>query len=157
MITPDHPGQTLVHVHPDPNELGRVYHADLPICADMGEFAEMVDEWNDPDLRPLLVRRATRTRNGSNGREPKPRDGVALDLGPCVAAMREKLPAQHDHLQRRRQFLRLVAPLLALRRDADPARADQRHDGLWRARRGCRRAALQGPAGGRALPATAIS
>ena len=24
--------------------------------------------------------------------EPKPRDGVTLDLGPCVAAMREKLP-----------------------------------------------------------------
>jgi acetolactate synthase I/II/III large subunit len=24
--------------------------------------------------------------------EPKPREGVALDLGPCVAAMREKLP-----------------------------------------------------------------
>ena len=43
LITPDHPGQILVHVHPDPDELGRVYHADLPICADMGEFAEMVD------------------------------------------------------------------------------------------------------------------
>src|SRR5918996_6536861 len=50
LIAPDHPGQTLVHVHPDPNELGRVYHADLPICSDMGEFAEMVDEWIDPDL-----------------------------------------------------------------------------------------------------------
>src|SRR6476646_124901 len=50
LVTPDHPGQTLVHVHPDPNELGRVYHADLPICADMGEFAEMADEWIDPDL-----------------------------------------------------------------------------------------------------------
>ena len=34
----------------------------------------------------------TRTRNGSTGREPKPRDGVKLDLGPCVAAMRERLP-----------------------------------------------------------------
>src|SRR5207249_10874701 len=30
--------------------LGRVYHADLPVCADMGEFAEMLDEWIDPDL-----------------------------------------------------------------------------------------------------------
>src|SRR6476659_7089321 len=50
LITPDHPGQILVHVYPDPNELGRVYHADLPICADMGEFADMVDEWIDPDL-----------------------------------------------------------------------------------------------------------
>ena len=66
LITPDHPGQTLVHVHPDPNELGRVYHADLPICADMGEFAEMVDEWSDPDLVRFSPARK-RTSNGSNG------------------------------------------------------------------------------------------
>ena len=66
LITPDHPGQTLVHVHPDPNELGRVYHADLPICADMGEFAEMVDEWIDPDLVRFHAA-SRRTRNGSNG------------------------------------------------------------------------------------------
>ena len=62
LVTPDHPGQTLVHVHPDPNELGRVYHADLPICADMGEFAEMVDDWSDPDLRPLFGRRRSPSR-----------------------------------------------------------------------------------------------
>jgi acetolactate synthase-1/2/3 large subunit len=93
LVTPDHPGQTLVHVHPDPNELGRVYHADLPICADMGEFAEMIDEWIDPEL--------VRFSCGDDAHEqwlewsePKPRDGVKLDLGPCVAAMRDKLP--HD-------------------------------------------------------------
>jgi acetolactate synthase-1/2/3 large subunit len=92
LVTPDHPGQTLVHVHPDPNELGRVYQADLPICADMGEFAEMVDEWSDPDL--------VRFSSGDEAHqewldwsEPKARDGVKLDLGPCVAAMRGKLPA----------------------------------------------------------------
>src|SRR4029078_5455689 len=50
LVTPDHPGQTLVHAQPHPNELVRVCHADLPICADMGEFAEMVDGWADPDL-----------------------------------------------------------------------------------------------------------
>ena len=92
LITPDHPGQTLVHVHPDPNELGRVYHADLPICADMGEFAEMVDEWSDPDLVRFSAGEEAH-REWQECSEPKPRDGVALDLGPCVAAMREKLPA----------------------------------------------------------------
>ena len=40
----------LVHVHPDPNELGRVYRTDLPICADMREFAELAASWEDPDL-----------------------------------------------------------------------------------------------------------
>jgi len=92
LITPEHPGQALVHVHPDPNELGRVYHADLPICADMGEFAQMADEWRDPEL--------VRFGSGDEAHaewldwsEPRPRDGVALDLGPCVKAMRDKLPA----------------------------------------------------------------
>ncbi|MBT8428042.1 MAG: thiamine pyrophosphate-binding protein [Erythrobacter sp.] len=91
LITPDHPEQTLVHVHPDPNELGHVFNVDLPICADMAEFAEMVADWHDDDLVPF-----------SSGREahaewvdwstPQPRDGVTMDLGPCVAAMREALP-----------------------------------------------------------------
>jgi acetolactate synthase-1/2/3 large subunit len=38
LITPDHPDQILVHVHPDPDELNRVYRTDLAICADMREF-----------------------------------------------------------------------------------------------------------------------
>jgi acetolactate synthase-1/2/3 large subunit len=93
LITPDHPGQTLVHVHPDPNELGRVYHADLPICADMGEFAEMVDDWSDPDLVKFGAG-ADAHKEWLEWSEPQPRKGVKLDLGPCVAAMRAKLP--HD-------------------------------------------------------------
>jgi len=91
LITPDHPGQTLVHVHPDPNELGRVYRADLPVCADMGEFAEMVDEWMDPDCVRFSCGDEAH-RAWLEWSDPKPRDGVTLDLGPCVAHMREKLP-----------------------------------------------------------------
>jgi acetolactate synthase-1/2/3 large subunit len=92
LITPDHPGQTLVHVHPDPNELGSVYHADLPIVADMGEFAEMVDEWNDPELIPFSAGEEAH-REWLDWSEPKPRKGVKLDLGPVVKAMRDALPA----------------------------------------------------------------
>lgn len=91
LITPDHPAQTLVHVHPDPNELGRVYHADLPICADMGEFTEMIDEWIDPELVRFSCGEEAHSE-WLEWSEPKARDGVKLDLGPCVAAMREKLP-----------------------------------------------------------------
>ena len=91
LITPDHPGQTLVHVHPDPNELGRVYHADLPICADMGEFSEMIADWSDPDLVRFHAGEEAH-REWLEWSEPSPRKGVALDLGPCVKAMREKLP-----------------------------------------------------------------
>ena len=93
LITPDHPGQTLVHVHPDPNELGRVYHADLPICADMGEFAEMVDDWIDPDLVRFGCGEQAH-KQWLDWSEPKPAKGVKLDLGLCVAAMRLALPAE---------------------------------------------------------------
>ena len=92
LVTPDHPGQTLIHVHPDPNELGRVYHADLPIVADMGEFAEMVDEWSDPELVRFSAGEEAH-REWLEWSEPKPRKGVKLDLGPVVKAMRDALPA----------------------------------------------------------------
>ena len=92
LVTPDHPGQLLVHVHPDPNELGRVYKADLPICADMAEFCEFAADWVDPEF----VRFSTgEEAHGEwlEWSEPKPREGIKLDLGSCVAAMREVLPA----------------------------------------------------------------
>src|SRR5438067_1473496 len=91
LITPDHPGQTLVHVHPDPNELGRVYATDLPICADMGEFAELIDGRIDPDLVRFSCGEEAHAE-WLEWSEPKPREGVKLDLGLCVAAMRERLP-----------------------------------------------------------------
>jgi len=92
LVTPDHPGQTLVHVHPDPNELGRVYQADLPVVADMGEFAEMIDEWADPDLVRFSAGEEAH-REWLDWSEPEPRKGVQLDLGPVVKAMRDALPA----------------------------------------------------------------
>ncbi len=92
LISPDHPGQLLVHVHPDPNELGRVFRADLPICADMGEFAEMIADWHDPDLVRFSSGEEAH-REWLEWSEPAPRDGVELDLGPCVKAMRDTLPA----------------------------------------------------------------
>lgn len=50
LVTPDHPEQILIHVHPDPVELGRVYRTDLPICADMAEFAETAALWDESDV-----------------------------------------------------------------------------------------------------------
>jgi len=92
LIDPDHPDQLLVHVHPDPNELGRVFKADLPICADMGEFAEMAADWHDPELVRFSTGEEAH-KEWLEWSEPSPRDGVKLDLGPCVKAMRDALPA----------------------------------------------------------------
>lgn len=89
LITPDHPGQRLVHVHPDPEELGRTYATDLAICAGMAEFAEALVPL-DGGVHPHAAEARTAYEAWST---PRRRDGVALDLGPCVATMREKLPA----------------------------------------------------------------
>ena len=53
LVTPDHPGQVLIHVHPDPEELGRVYRTDLALCADMAEFAESAALWDDSGVIPF--------------------------------------------------------------------------------------------------------
>ncbi len=89
LVTPDHPGQRLVHVHPDTNELGQTYRTDLAICAGMADFAEALAALDGPahpdgaDAHAEWLAWST----------PAPRDGVAMDLGPCVAAMRDLLPA----------------------------------------------------------------
>ncbi|KAI1690893.1 thiamine pyrophosphate enzyme, central domain-containing protein [Ditylenchus destructor] len=89
LVTPDHPGQTLIHVHPDPEELNRVYHADMAVCCDVGIFAEMLT-----GLKPLdkpFAGAAEAHAEWLDWSTPKPREGVTLDLGQCVAAMRERL------------------------------------------------------------------
>lgn len=50
LITPDHPDKQVIHIHPDPEELGRVYRTDLPVCADVAEFAESAALWDDSDV-----------------------------------------------------------------------------------------------------------
>ena len=89
VITPEHPGQRLVHVHPDATELGMTYRTDLAICATMPEFAEALAALDGP-AHPHGAEAHADYRLWS---EPQPRDGVAMDLGPCVAAMRAAMPA----------------------------------------------------------------
>ena len=89
LITPDHPGQRLIHVHPDPAELHSTYATDLAICATMEAFAEALITVDGPpnahgeDAHDEYLAWST----------PQPRDGVTMDLGPCVAVMRETMPA----------------------------------------------------------------
>ena len=90
LVTPDHPGQTLVHVHPDPNELNSVYKTCLPICADMREFAELAESWEDEVIH--FDAGAEAHAEWLEWATPQPRE-AALDLGPCVTALREALPA----------------------------------------------------------------
>ena len=89
LVTPDHPGQLLVHIHPDPDELGRVYRPDLAICADMAEFAEAAALWDDDLLSFDSGAEAHGEWLDWTTAKPAP---YALDMAACVTAMRGALP-----------------------------------------------------------------
>jgi acetolactate synthase-1/2/3 large subunit len=91
LVTPDHPEQLLVHVHPDPGELNRVYRADLAICADTGEFAESALMWDDGSVIAFDAG-AEAHREWLEWSTPGS-DGTGLDLARCLAIARDKLPA----------------------------------------------------------------
>jgi acetolactate synthase I/II/III large subunit len=89
LVTPDHPGQTLIHVHPDPEELGRVYRPDLAICADTRAFTAAVANVSDHSIHFETGRQAH--REWLDWSTPQP-NGAALDLNRCWATLRDVLP-----------------------------------------------------------------
>ncbi|PKP87614.1 MAG: thiamine pyrophosphate-binding protein, partial [Alphaproteobacteria bacterium HGW-Alphaproteobacteria-16] len=94
LITLDHPGQKLIHAHPDPNELDRVYRTDTAICTPCSAFAaalhHCIAQPATDDLGPMFAGHEAHTE-WLEWSTPKPREGVTLDLGQCVAAMRERI------------------------------------------------------------------
>ncbi|BBC73609.1 thiamine pyrophosphate-binding protein [Altererythrobacter sp. B11] len=92
LVTPEHPGQLLIHVHPDPAELNSVYRTDLAICADPGEFAESAALWDEGAALPFDAG-AEAHRQWQDWSTPKS-GGFELDLAECLAAAREILPPE---------------------------------------------------------------
>lgn len=99
LITPDHPDQVLVHVHPDPDEMNHVYRTDLSICCGMEQFAAHALANIIPDQsRRLIAKGPLPFPSGVEAHEewriwntPAPFD-TPVDLGMCVAAMRTICP-----------------------------------------------------------------
>ena len=88
----------------------------------------------EPRWREWTARGARRLRGVAAATSRCP---ATLDLGECIAHLRERVP---DAIVTNGagNFTRLGAPLLALPRLPDAARADERRDGLRRAGRGRR-------------------
>lgn len=61
-INSPRPRQKLVHVYADPEELGRVYQADLAIHADVNGFSAMLDQVPDLTGEPVWAAQTARAR-----------------------------------------------------------------------------------------------
>jgi acetolactate synthase-1/2/3 large subunit len=84
------PTQTLVHVHPGAEELGRVYQAALPILAGMEQFATAVRDLRVPPVWGSATTQARSEYEAWQRHEPMPGPS---DLGEVVATLRARLPA----------------------------------------------------------------
>lgn len=91
--TLEHPDQVLIHVHPDPDELGRVYRTDLALACSVDEFAEAAALWEDDSIIPFDAGEEAH-REWQEWATHSPADNPpALDMGACVSAMKAALPA----------------------------------------------------------------
>jgi acetolactate synthase-1/2/3 large subunit len=91
--TIDHPDQLLIHVHPDPNEIGRIYRTDLGLAASVDEFAEAAALWEDHSIIPFDAGKQAH-REWEEWATPNPGDNTpALDMAACVKAIRDALPS----------------------------------------------------------------
>lgn len=93
LLTSPRPHQQLIHVHPDAEELGRVYHTDLAICAGVAAFAETVslraDRPRDEQRQAWIERAGTVHRGWTRPTElPGP-----VQLSTIVAGLGKRLPA----------------------------------------------------------------
>ena len=86
------PRQTLIHAHPDPDELGRVYEVDVPIVSDLTEFAAALRRILPVESPPWIEwTKAARADYLANlERCPMPGD---VNLGDVMAFLRGRLPA----------------------------------------------------------------
>ena len=83
------PAQTLVHVHPGAEELGRVYRPELPILSGMEEFSRAVRDLRvEPRWRDWTAAARAEYEDWQR-HDPMP---GSLDLGDCIAHMRERVP-----------------------------------------------------------------
>jgi acetolactate synthase I/II/III large subunit len=90
-VVPPRPKQPLVHVHADPDELGRVYQGELLIASGMAEFAAAARALPPVDASARPNWTAGARRDYLAGLELPPGPGT-LDLGEIVRQVNATLP-----------------------------------------------------------------
>jgi acetolactate synthase-1/2/3 large subunit len=91
LIEAPRPKQRLIHVHADPDELGRVFEADLPINAGPAEFARALDAVAPIEAPAWTGWTADARRDYELNLEPSG-DGGKLDLAQVVGYLSQRLP-----------------------------------------------------------------
>ncbi|MWD27633.1 thiamine pyrophosphate-binding protein [Aquicoccus sp. SCR17] len=81
----------LVHVHPDPEEIGRVYQPDLGICATPEGLTRALDTLRPEAPRDGAWREAARAAYIDWSEEPRPNPG-AFQMAEMVCWLRDNLP-----------------------------------------------------------------
>ncbi|MCQ2003727.1 thiamine pyrophosphate-binding protein [Rhizobium sp. NRK18] len=93
LIDIPYPKQTLVHVFPDPEELGRVYRPDLAICAAPSDFVAALAGFELADSERFAERtRAMHDAYLTWSTPPKTGPG-AVQMGPIMEWIEENTPA----------------------------------------------------------------
>jgi acetolactate synthase I/II/III large subunit len=90
LLEPPRPRQTLIHAHPDPDELGFVYEPDLPIATALPELAAALRDLEPVEPRWRAWTEAARDDYEANLRH-EPMEGP-VDLGEIMAFLRRRLP-----------------------------------------------------------------
>ena len=125
-----YPRQTLVHVHPDPGELGRVYRPDLAIAAAPADFAAALEDLK-PAAPPPWSDRTKAMHQAYLAWSTPPETGPGdVQMGPIMRIHRSEYGRGHDLHQRRRQLRDLAASLPPLPPLQHAGGADIGLDGL---------------------------
>ena len=94
LVTPPNPRQKLVHVYPDPGELGRVYQPALAICAGSAEFLRTAAAM--PAVNSNAWRDSTARAHEDYLASVEPTAGLPgrVEMGKVMAHLRERLPPE---------------------------------------------------------------
>ena len=90
LLEPPRPHQKLVHVHPEPAELGFVFETDLPIVSSLPEFGAALRRFDPIEPRWREWTKAARADYEANLLH-EPMEGP-VDLGEIMAFLRLRLP-----------------------------------------------------------------
>jgi acetolactate synthase I/II/III large subunit len=93
LLKSPYPDQKLVHIHPDPSELGRVYRPALPICAAPSDFAEALAILPSPSSTPSWAAGTSRAHEDYLKWSTPPLSGPGpVAMGPIMNFLEAELP-----------------------------------------------------------------